>query len=149
MDRIEFFSGRNRQNAWYGLIIMVIVLIMLYFLVTSLFKILYYLSPLLLLLTLIFDYKVVVRYGKMIGRFFKKNWLFGLLIAVLSVLAFPFVMGGLFLNAFMNWRLRRAGKKYGNYQEEEKFSKFEMIEEEEVLDLEELEKLEKNKDSNP
>jgi hypothetical protein len=146
MNEFEFFSGRNRRNGWYGLIIMAIVLVMLYFLVTSLFKILYYLSPLLLVLTLIFDYKVVIKYGKMILRFFKRNWLFGILLVVLTVLAFPFVTGGLFVNAFMNWRLKRVQKKYGGSVERQntKFSDFEVVEEED-LDLEELEKISKKR----
>jgi hypothetical protein len=148
MNEFELFSGRNRRNGWYGLVILVVVLILLFFLVTSLFKILYYLSPLLLLLTLIFDYKVVVRYGKMIGRFFKKNWLYGLLLAVLTVLVFPIVTGGLFVNAFMNWRVKRAQKRYGTSTPESgkaKYTDYELIEGEEELDLEELEKLRQKK----
>ena len=145
MSEFEFFSGRNRQNGWYGLILMVVVLIILFFLVTSLFKILYYLSPLLLVLTLIFDYKVVVKYGRMILRFFKKNWLYGLLLAILTVLAFPLVTGGLFVNALMNWRLRRAQKKFGMQEEENrKYSDYELIEEE-GLDLEELQKVKRKR----
>lgn len=126
---------------------MVIVLILLYFLVTSLFKILYFLSPLLLLLTLIFDYQVVVKFGKMIWRLFKRNWLFGILVSVLSILAFPLVTGGLFVNAFMNWRLKRAARKRGFplREDEERFSKFEVIEEE-GLDLDEQEKVKLKKD---
>ena len=121
---------------------MVIVLILLYFLVTSLFKILYFLSPLLLLLTLIFDYQVVVKFGKMILRLFKRNWLFGILVSVLSILAFPIVTGGLFINAFMNWRIKRAAKKRGFpiREEKDRFSKYEIIEEE-GLDLDDQEKV--------
>lgn len=142
MNEFEFFSGRNRRNGWYGLVIMVVVMILLFFLLSSLFKILYYLSPLLLILTLIFDYKVVINYGKMILRLFNKNWLFGLLLVVLTVLAFPFVTAGLFFNAFMNWRLKRAKRKYGvQEQRGEKFSDFELIEEGEEMDLGEMEKL--------
>jgi len=147
MNDFGFFSGKNRKNAWYGLAIMAIVLILMYFLVTSLFKILYFLSPLLLILTLIFDYKVIIKYGKMIVRFFKKNWLMGILLGVLTVLAFPFVMGGLFFNAFMNWRIKRGQKKYGSplIKEKSGFSDYEIVDDEEALDLSELEKLKKER----
>jgi hypothetical protein len=147
MSEFEFFSGRNRKNGWYGLAIMVVVLVILFFLVTSLFKILYYLSPLLLVLTLIFDYHVVIKYGKMIVRYFRKNWLFGLLLAILTVVGFPIVTGGLFVNAFMNWRIKRAKKQYGQDVSagREKFSEYELIEGEEELDLAEMEKLRENK----
>jgi predicted membrane protein len=146
MNEFEFFSARNRRNSWYGLAIMVVVMILLFFLVSSLFKILYYLSPVLLLLTLIFDYKVVIKYGKMILRFFNNNWFFGLLLVVLTIFAFPFVTAGLFLNAFMNWRLKRAKRKYGVPENDpDKFSDFELIEEGEELDLSELEKLERKR----
>ena len=144
MAENQYFFENNRKNAWYGLVIMVIVLILLFFLVTSLFKILYYLSPLLLILTLIFDYKVVIRYVKMLGRFFRKNWLFGILLTVLSVLAFPLVTAGLFFNAFMNWRMRRAEKRYGVHHPggEKKFSDFELLEEEEI-ELKQEEKIQR------
>ena len=142
MSENQFFFEGNRKNSWYGLIIMVIVLILLYFLVTSLFKILYFLSPLLLLLTLIFDYQVVVKFGKMILRLFKRNWLFGILVSVLSILAFPILTGGLFVNALMNWRLKRAARKGGFpiREEKDRFSKYEIIEEE-GLDLDDQEKV--------
>lgn len=145
MSEFEFFTGRNRRNGWYGLVLMVVVLILLFFLVTSLFKILYYLSPLLLVLTLIFDYNVVIKYGKMIVRFFRKNWLFGVLLAILTVLAFPIVTGGLFVNAFMNWRLKRAKKKYGGNIEtnQDNYSDYEIVDEE--LDLREKEKIQQKR----
>jgi len=71
----------------------------------------------------------------------------GILLGVLTVLAFPFVMGGLFFNAFMNWRIKRGQKKYGSplIKEKSGFSDYEIVDDEEALDLSELEKLKKER----
>ena len=114
MTQQQFFFNRfNRRNGWYGLIIMVIVLVLLFFLVKSIFNILYYLSPLLLVLTLLFDYKVIVKFLSWWWKLFKSNWIYGLGVAILSGIGFPILTGGLFINAFMNWRVKRAKKKQG------------------------------------
>ena len=134
MTEQQFFFDGKRKNGWYGLIIMFIVLILLFFLVKSIFSILYWLSPLLLILTLIFDYKVIISYVKWVVKLAKTNLLYAILVVVVSVIGFPILTGGLFVNAFMNWRLKRARKKHGVPEEEEKnkFSKFEVLEEEQM-----------------
>jgi len=142
-DSQFFINNMKRKNGWYGLILMVVVLILLFFLVKSIFSILYWLSPLLLILTLIFDYKVFISFGKWLWQLAKKNWLYALLVVVLGVIAFPILAGGLFVNAFMNWRLKKAKKKFGVVEEkEDKFSRFEILEEE-SMDLKDPEEIRK------
>jgi len=140
-NRYSFFE--SRQNGWYGLVIMAVLLVLLFFLVKSLFKILYFLSPLLVVLTLIFDYRVFIRYFNMLVRMFRRNWVFGLALVVLTIVGFPLVAGGLCFNAFMNWRIKRARKRYGIHhtQEKGKFSEYELLEEGEELELKPEEKI--------
>jgi len=136
-----FLNGGGKRNSWLGLIGLAFVLVILFFLSTFLFKILYWLSPLLLILTLIFDYKVVIKFGKMLWSLLKRSPILGVLAVVLSVVAFPVVTGGLFVTALMNRKIKKAKKKYTGTSEPEKnnFSEFELLEEE-ALDLKEMEK---------
>jgi len=141
-----FFSNKNRQNAWYGIILMVIVLVLLFFLVQSLFRILYFLSPVLLILTLIIDYKVFIRFIKMLWSLLKNRTLYGILAVVLSIIGFPIVAGGLFITALMNRRIKKTAARFGATEEilQEKYSDFEIMEED-ILDLEDPPMHEKGK----
>ena len=114
-----FFNNARRKNGWYGLVILFVVLILLFFMVRTLFSLLYWLSPVLLILTLIFDYKVVINFAKWVWKLFRTNFLYAVLIVVLSIIGFPILTGGLFVNAFMNWRIRRTKKKFGIPEEKE------------------------------
>ena len=123
-----------------GIIVIAIIMIGLFFLVGQLFKLLYFLAPILLILTLVLNYRVVLDYGKYVLKTLKENPLFGIVIIVLSFLAYPILFTYLLAKAYLS---RNAGDSDG--EEGNGFADYEEIAED-PLDLEDLERSERNRD---
>lgn len=76
---------------------MIMVMVGLFYLAKGLFTILYWVAPILLVITLIINHKVVLNYGKWILNQFKnQNWPVAIGASALTVLAYPFVILFLF-----------------------------------------------------
>ena len=72
-----------------SIIMLALVFILLYYLVSGIFWILSWVAPVLLLITLVIDHKVVTDFGKWTINLFSKNWLYALgTIGVLAALSF-------------------------------------------------------------
>ena len=74
-----------------GLLIALVVLYLLFRLVGLFFKILWWAAPVIFIASLIIDHRVFLGYLKSIQNLFKRNWIYGLVAAVLSFVAFPLV----------------------------------------------------------
>lgn len=88
---------------------------------------LYSISPILLIATLIIDIQVIKDYFAMLGRWLRTNTPAGVVALVLSVVLYPFPITYLFLKAIM----KRKVKKYADEQRR--------IVEGDLVDFEELE----------
>ena len=84
-----------------GAIFLGVILYVLYLVLSSVFTVLSWIAPILLILTAIIDYKVILNYGKMILNKFNTNWPVGLLLVLLTVIGFPVVSGLLFFRALL------------------------------------------------
>ena len=107
-------SGSNQQNRPFvslvGAITMIAAIFLLFMLARGIFTILSWIAPVLLLITLIIDHKVVVNYGKWILRQFQAggNWMVGVGAGIFTVIAFPLVSLFLFGKAFLTKKITEA-----------------------------------------
>lgn len=84
-----------------GLILLGLILFFIYIIFKGLFALASTLMPILVVATLIIDYKVYLAFGKMLIHLFKSNILLGLAAAGLTFLAFPLVVLFLFAKALI------------------------------------------------
>jgi len=134
----EFNIGGQKGGPFgsFGPIIaLVLFFVLLYFVAKGVFTILSWVAPILLLATLVIDYKVVVDYFKFIGKLLKDNVLLGLAAIVLTIVGFPVVSGFLFFKAMA----RRAINS--KMEEVQKKREGEFVEYEEIEDSEDFLKL--------
>lgn len=107
-NRKEFqFESNNPWGLLLGLIIFVLGLIGLFWLAQFVFRILFYLSPFLLLGSIFLDRGVILGYIRLLSNLLRRNALVGILAIALSVIGFPVVSAYLFLRALIRWRLRK------------------------------------------
>ncbi len=104
MSQISFRSG----NSIIGLITSVIFVVIAFYALKGLFWVLAYISPVLLIATLVIDHNVVVDYLKMLWNLLKTTPFFGLLCCGLSVFAMPVIIFYL----FGKMMLKRQAKKF-------------------------------------
>ncbi|MEN0005148.1 MAG: hypothetical protein AAF798_13435 [Bacteroidota bacterium] len=134
-------SNNNPFGLIIGLLVGILIMVGLFRLANFIFQILYYISPILLIATLIIDYKVVVDYGQWIVKMLKRNTIAGVAMILVSVLGFPILSVFLLGKALFKKRLKKATEAW------EKQTKGEFVDYEE-LDSEPLE-LPKIKEKEP
>ena len=137
MSQKPFFVEMKTGQTVVGLIVSILLLVGLFMLARFVFKILFYLSPFLLIATLILDYRTVTGYLKWVKDLFQRNPMYGVGISLFSVLGFPVLATGLFLKAlFVRRYLKATGQdsRNRNHRKEETFVPFEEIEDEELTD---------------
>jgi len=139
--------NRTRStNPIIGIIGLVLFLIVAYYLISSVFWVLGLIAPVLFILTLIMDHKVVVDYGKWIVRLFKTKWYYGLGAGVLSVVGFTFVSAFLFGKVMFKKKIIKAnmggsmGEMFKDAAGEGGFTDYEEIDSEILVDDVELER---------
>ncbi len=117
----------------FNWIIAIGALILVFYIFTQLIKILWWLAamlmPVLLIATFIINRSVLFNYVKMIRNLYKKNTTTGIIATVLSVIASPLVILGLFGQAMV---LRKINKVNPQQQKADKNKFGEYIEYEEV-----------------
>ncbi len=121
------------------LLILAVFFSILFFVAKGLFWVLKWIAPVLLIATLIINYKVVTEYLQYIWRKLKEDPLIGLFFLILTVLGHPFVIGYLFFKAL---GIRSIKKAYERVEKEQNtFTEFEeIVEEGNFLELPTLEK---------
>lgn len=134
-------SGKNPLGSFGPIIALVVFLFLLSFVVKGIFTILSWVAPLLLIITLIMDHKVVVDYGKFILRLIKENPLVGILGAILTFFGFPAVVGFLFFKALAKRTIKSKiqdieQKRQGDYTDYEEVTE----DDEDFLELPSIEK---------
>jgi len=128
-----------------GAITMILGMVILFYLFKSVFTILAWVAPVLLLVTLVINHKVVLNYGKWIlDQYRNQNWPVALGSTALTVFAFPFVSLFLFGKAMIMKKITEsfpgaAESMDQRTQKEDEFTEYEDITEE-TLDLPELPK---------
>jgi hypothetical protein len=98
----SFGLGGNSNNPFgsiFSLLIFVGILALLFFMVSGFVKLLYFVAPVLLIATLLINYRIVADYALGVVETFKTNILFGVVKVLFSVACYPFVIGWLFAKA--------------------------------------------------
>lgn len=124
-----------RGNGLYGIIATILFLIALYYIAKGVFWVLTWVSPVLLIATLVIDYQVVLDYLKMLWNMILRTPIMGILAAALSVFGFPVVILFLFGRAWFGYYLRKKQKEQADFfqrfkeqqQQEEEFVQYEEI----------------------
>lgn len=130
----------NPFNSIASILFLVLIFVGLFFVAKGVFRILSWLAPVFLILTLIIDYKVVVRYANWLVNLLKKNILMGLGAVLLTVFGFPVVSGFLFGKAIISKKIKeKLGQFEQPTQKKEEYVAYEEVEDdftmEEPLDL--------------
>lgn len=105
-------SSAFKIDSFAGLLIMVAFLIGLFFFLRILFKILAWVSPILLIAAFIIDRSVVINYVKWIGKLFSRNPIMGIGAALLSVLGYAVLGPFLFAKALLKKKVKDMGKQF-------------------------------------
>ena len=116
------------SNGGTGFILSIIILILiftgLYFLFKGIFWLFTVLAPILFVLTIILNFKVVLNFIDFVIARFKTNILVGILFVILTIIFYPLVTGVLFFRAFGSWYLNYKMKKI----EKERYVEYEDVE---------------------
>jgi hypothetical protein len=74
-----------------GIIIGLVVLYVMFSIVGWIISLLYKFGVLILIASLIVDYKVALGFFRMLGRLFERNWVYGVVAGLATVAFYPFV----------------------------------------------------------
>lgn len=115
-------------------------LFVLFWLAKSIFTILAWLAPALLIAAVIIDYNTVLNYGKWLVNQLRFNTLNGILFTLLTVFGFPVVTLFLFGKSLFRKKMKALEKDYRE-QKEGMYTDYEIVDEEvEPLELPPLER---------
>ncbi len=130
-----------------GLVMLVGLLMVLFFMFKGIFSILSFVAPVLFIITLFIKHSVVTDYAKFIIKTFKENAGMGILYGIGTFVGFPLVIAYLFAKALMLYQVeKRFGKKQPKYVEYEEVEE-QKVDDEDFLELPEIEKVEPIKKS--
>lgn len=91
-------------------------LFIIFLFLRALFILLYYLTPVLFILILVFDAKVILNHIKYLGRKIKDNPVSGLIQTGLSILFLPIVLVYLLFQVLINRQFKKNQMNTGNNQ---------------------------------
>lgn len=121
----------NPTHLVIGAAVLIFGTLGLFWVAGKVFALLRIISPILILATLFIDHRVVLNYGKMITRLFKRNPIMGIGAGILSVVGFPIVILYLFAKALLNRQLKKMATP-----KEVTFAEYEEIADDEIETLE-------------
>jgi ABC-type multidrug transport system fused ATPase/permease subunit len=127
-------------NSWTGIIVFVLAFLALFFIANSIFRILSFIAPLLLIAAAIIDYKVIVNFVKWLIGLVKDNIWMGLGAILLTIVGYPVVFAFLLGKALLNRRIKKVNEELKNQRDGE-FIEYEEVESRpNILELPELKK---------
>ncbi len=136
-------KGYSGTNAIIGIVFLVLAMMAVFWLAKSIFSILAWAAPLLLIATLIIDYRVIINYGKWLMNLLKSNLVSGILFSLLTIVGFPVVSVLLLGRALLNKKVKSLQQEF-QQKEQAEFTDYEIVEEEIITPLE-LPELERRK----
>lgn len=116
------------SNAVIGLLIFVGVFAGLYFIAINIFRLLAWVSPVLLVAALVLDYKVILNYGKWVIGLYKSNLGYGIIVTLLTIVGYPLVFTYLFFKSLMSYRYKQMVKER-NIQKPGEYIDYEEVDE--------------------
>jgi hypothetical protein len=122
--------NQNPFNSIMSLLIFVGILVLLFFLLKGFVTVLYWVAPVLLLATLIINYKIVADYAISIYETFQTDILMGMLKVIFTIFCYPFVIGWLFIKAIFYRKMDTVKKQIESQlkqQQTDQYAEFEEI----------------------
>lgn len=113
------------MSPWVSVLVLLALLTAFFFVAQYIYKFLFYISPLVIIATLILDYKVFVNYGRLIMAFMKQNVVVGISMIVLSAFLFPVIAVFLLGKAILKRKISKMEAKI--YEEQNTFSNYEEV----------------------
>lgn len=119
----------NPFSSLISILIFIGVLVVLFFLLKGLVTVLYWVTPVLLVATLIVNYRVVVDYFVSIFETFQTDILMGMLKVVFTLVCYPIVIGWLFIKALFYRKMDTVKKQFEDQirQKQGEYAEFEEI----------------------
>ncbi len=111
----SFRVGGNPNNPFgsiINLLIFIAILAGMYFFIGGLFKLLYLAAPVLLIATLIINYRIVADYAIDVFETFRTDILWGAVKVAFTVLCYPFVIGWLFAKCLIYRKVDKIKKEF-------------------------------------
>lgn len=108
-------QSNKRDNPWnaiIGVAVIVIFMVGLFMLARFVFRILAFLSPIMLIAALVIDYTVVTDYLKWVRNTFRRDAIAGVIIGILSVIGFPVLSGYFLARALLKKQVKKAKAEY-------------------------------------
>lgn len=124
-NRFEF----NTQNTIVAIVFLAVTFFALFWIARGIFTILTYVAPILLLATLLINYKIVVNYGKWLWKQLQNNPIMGVIAILLTIIGFPVVSFLLFGKALLERKVKQVEEEV-QLEREGRFADYEIIEEE-------------------
>jgi len=119
------------MNSLFSVLILIAVFTGLFFAFKFIFEILWKISPVIILVTLLFDYQVILKYFRLMAAFLRKNLIAGVLFIALSVFFLPVVSIFLMAKAILNRKMNKMQAKAK--AENQNFTQYEEIDEEPII----------------
>jgi len=120
-----------RFDSLGAILALVLFFVALFFIARGIFFVLSYLAPVLLLGTVLLDYRTLTGFGKWLWGLLQRNPLLGVLAVLLTVVGFPVVCAVLFGKAYLNRKVRKMEEEMEAARGE--YIEFEEVEEEEDI----------------
>ncbi len=108
MNTFRYRTG----NPWVGIVILILLLIFSFWLFNKIWYLLGLVAPVLLIVTLFVDYKVITGFVRSLWDQLRRDPITGLLKVGLTVIFHPFVMAYLFFKAVTGRSVRKARQQY-------------------------------------
>ncbi len=126
-DQRRFFEYGS-QNSVATVLFLIAFFIAMFFIARGIFTILSWVAPVLLIITLVINYRIVLNYGKWIWNLIKERLPLGILAVIFTVIGFPVVVFFLFAKALF---YRKSKQMQQQYEEEKlgRYTDYEIVEE--------------------
>ncbi len=111
---------------------MLVGMVVLFWVAKSVFTILAFIAPVLLVITLFINHRIVLNYGKWVLNLLKTNTLMGIVATLLTIIGFPVVSFLLFGRALLQRKVKQMTGSLHD-QKNEEFVEYEEIPDEDVL----------------
>ena len=125
MKSFQYRQNSTSLSPWVSVLILLALLTAFFFVAQYVYKFLFIISPIVIIATMILDYRVFVNYGRLLMAFLKQNVVVGASMIVLSAFLFPVIAAFLLGKAIIK---RKIGKMQEQiYRDENTFTNYEEV----------------------
>lgn len=123
----SYSSGKTSLEKIAGSIVFLAILAILFYLFFQLYKFLWLLSPILIIISLVLDKRALLEYLKNIGQQISKNPISGIINALVNFMGLPFVLIGIILKTWTIKRLAKMQSAHYKFAEQDEYTPYEDV----------------------